>query len=58
MKDVAAAIVIALLVYLGACFVSFEPDVTRWSEYARCMYLLASFIGFSFWKINRIWVKK
>lgn len=50
MKDLAAAILTALLVYLCACFVTFEPDMTRWAEPGRLLYLAFSVIAFIFYK--------
>jgi len=51
MKDVAAAIVIYLLVYVGAIFCTFEPDMTRWTENGRVVYLIAGGAMWCVWKI-------
>lgn len=58
MKDLAAALVIALLIYLGACFVSFEPDIYRWDVYGRFFYLAGVVVGFSSWKLFMTGEKK
>lgn len=53
MKDVASAIVIAILVWLAAWFVTFEPDMTRWTEGGRYGYLVFTVIGFIFYKLTQ-----
>lgn len=49
MKSATALVVIAVLVWLAAWFVTFEPDMTRWSESGRCFYVLATAWFFFAW---------
>lgn len=60
MKDIAAAIVIALLVWLSAWFVTFEPDMTRWTEAGRYGFLFFTGLGFAAYKAfnQKTWSRK
>lgn len=62
MKDLAALVVIAILVWIAACFVTFEPDMTRWNEFGRYLYLLMTAICFVYWKAgffsHKVWGEK
>lgn len=51
MKDLAALVVIAIVVWLAAWFVTFEPDMTRWTEAGRYGYLIFTAIGILIYKL-------
>lgn len=57
MKSAAALVVIAVLVWLAAWFVTFEPDMTRWTEGGRYGYLCFIAVGFVLYK-SCPWRKK
>ena len=57
MRDAAVLVLIATLVWLSAWFVTFEPDMTRWSELGRYVYLVFVLFGFMAYMLSP-WRKK